>query len=429
MKKIENLCIEGRIMISIQEFKEKCVCGQLLQKSKYVLKHKKQKIAKKIDKYIGWLARWMWSKRVKVSENKILFLTFNKQYTCNPKYICQELIKKNIDCDIVWLVNSEKSFSHSPFPARIRRVQIGTAKAFYELLTAKIIIENAYLSQEMGYTPIQKEQYLIQTWHGSLGIKRFGPEYDSIKSRVLAAKRAGNYTDLFLSNSTFETKEVASVFWENAEIREWGHARNDLLICQRYNIKQEVRIRLGIPVNFRIALYAPTYRDEKSRDHYQLNYNKLIEALSKRFGGEWIVLIKLHYSMRNYTLNLKTNPYIKDVSKYSDIQELMLITDVGITDYSSWIFDFLLTGKPAFIYADDIYLYEDERGFYYPLNTTPFPIAQTSDELQRNIINFDLQNYEHQAKEFLQEKGCIEDGLAAHRVVDKITQLLGKVEG
>lgn len=281
----------------------------------------------------------------------------------------------------------------------------------------------------MGYTPIQKEQYLIQTWHGSLGIKRFGPEYDSIKSRVLAAKRAGNYTDLFLSNSTFETKEVASVFWENAEIREWGHARNDLLICQRYNIKQEVRIRLGIPVNFRIALYAPTYRDEKSRDHYQLNYNKLIEALSKRFGGEWIVLIKLHYSMRNYTLNLKTNPYIKDVSKYSDIQELMLITDVGITDYSSWIFDFLLTGKPAFIYADDIYLYEDERGFYYPLSTTPFPIAQTSDELQRNIINFDLQNYEHQAKEFLQEKGCIEDGLAAHRVVDKITQLLGKVEG
>ena len=106
--------------------------------------------------------------------------------------------------------------------------------------------------------------------------------------------------------------------------------------------------------------------------------------------------------MRNYTLNLKTNPYIKDVSKYSDIQELMLITDVGITDYSSWIFDFLLTGKPAFIYADDIYLYEDERGFYYPLSTTPFPIAQTSDELQRNIIKFDLQKYENKANELLQ---------------------------
>lgn len=418
-------------MISIQELKEKCVCGQLLQKSKYILRHKKEniaKIAKKIDKYIGWLARWMWSKKVKVSKNKILFLTFNKQYTCNPKYICQELMKKNIDCDIVWLVNSERNFSCSPFPARIRRVQIGTAEAYYEVLTAKIIIENAYLSQEMGYTPIRKEQYLIQTWHGSLGIKRFGPEYDSIKSRVSAAKRAGNYTDLFLSNSTFETKEVASVFWKNAEVGEWGHARNDLLISQKHNIKQEIRNRLAISENLKIVLYAPTYRDEKSCKYYQINYDKLIDALIKRFGGEWIVLIKLHYSMRNYTLNLKANHHIKDVSKYLDIQELMLIADVGITDYSSWIFDFLLTGKPAFVYADDIYSYEDERGFYYPLDTTPFPIAQTSDELQRNIICFDWQNYERRTNKFLQEKGCMEDGLAAQRAVNRIIQLLENKE-
>lgn len=78
---------------------------------------------------------------------------------------------------------------------------------------------------------------------------------------------------------------------------------------------------------------------------------------------------------------------------YEDMQELLLCTDVGLTDYSSWIFDFVLSGKPGFIIELNLEDYENARGFYYPIDTTPFPIATSSEELADNIRKFDAEKY------------------------------------
>ena len=106
------------------------------------------------------------------------------------------------------------------------------------------------------------------------------------------------------------------------------------------------------------------------------------------------------------------------------MQELLAITDVGITDYSSWICDFVLTKKPAFLFATDISAYENERGFYYPLKTTPFPLATSNDELMENILNFDEKSYVEKCDNFIAEKGCEENGSAAFETVNKIIQLM-----
>ena len=107
------------------------------------------------------------------------------------------------------------------------------------------------------------------------------------------------------------------------------------------------------------------------------------------------------------------------------MQELLCISDVGLSDYSSWLCDFALTKKPAFIYATDFDIYGHDRGFYYPLETTPFPIAKNNRELNESIRNFDREKYEVRRQEFLKDKGCIEDGHAAERIVDKIEEIIG----
>lgn len=96
-----------------------------------------------------------------------------------------------------------------------------------------------------------------------------------------------------------------------------------------------------------------------------------------------------------------------------------------ITDYSSCIFDFMLSRRPGFIFATDIEEFNTERGFYYPLEETPFPIARNNEELMQNIRNFDEAAYHNGVEEFLINKGCIEDGCASERVADKIAELAG----
>ncbi|MBQ2202284.1 MAG: CDP-glycerol glycerophosphotransferase family protein, partial [Clostridia bacterium] len=107
------------------------------------------------------------------------------------------------------------------------------------------------------------------------------------------------------------------------------------------------------------------------------------------------------------------------------IQEIMLVADAAITDYSSWIYDYILTGKPGFIFATDIKSYDQERGFYFPLSSTPFPIAKNNEELENNILQFDEAHYQTEVEAFLKDKGCFENGDAAKRTADLIETIMG----
>ncbi|MCM1251500.1 MAG: CDP-glycerol glycerophosphotransferase family protein [Clostridium sp.] len=111
-----------------------------------------------------------------------------------------------------------------------------------------------------------------------------------------------------------------------------------------------------------------------------------------------------------------------DVSEYADMQELMAASDIGITDYSSWIFDFMLTRRPAFIYAEDINKYIHSRGFYYSIQETPFLIADSNEALNHNIINFDEKTYLRKVDLFLKERGCYETGNASERLTEFIIE-------
>lgn len=147
--------------------------------------------------------------------------------------------------------------------------------------------------------------------------------------------------------------------------------------------------------------------------------------MAKRFGGTWKVLVRLHPTVREEAEKLRRSANVIDLSEYPDMQEIMLIADAAITDYSSWIYDYILSGKPGFIYATDIGSYDQERGFYYPLSSTPFPIAKNNDELENNILSFDETRYRAEAEAFLKDKGCFEHGDASRRTADLIETIMG----
>lgn len=381
-----------------------------------------EKVFHKINVNIKKVVRKFVVRNVKIDPKKVIFITFQGKYTCNPKAIAEEFIRRNSDYKLIWVVRKEDLKERDKFPSELKLVVRESLEFYKELASSKYIIENANDTVYMKYNK-RPGQVIIQTWHGSLGFKRL----DKVKNEAWVAKadELGNETDFIVSNSEFENMVYRTSYWENTEILEYGHARNDMLLNKtKYNkMNKKVREYYNIGKNTKILLYAPTFRDDFSADTYNLDYAKLLEAVKEKFGGNWVLMVRFHFKLRNVDFSDDLSDNIINATDYYDMQELLCAADIGITDYSSWLCDFVLTDKPGFIYCSDMDKYVDERGFYYPLSETPFPISKTNEEFYENIINFDDKKYEKKRQEFLKKRGCYEKGNASKRIVDKIYEL------
>ena len=403
--------------------------GIFFKKLWSLIKHCFTTLRKKLDGFLAGLARRSLSKKTEINPKKILFTTFQGDYTCNLKYITEELLRQQVDCEIVWAVRESSFRSPHLFPAGGKLVQKGKYEYFREWCSAKVIVVNS-VETFASYMPKKQGQFLLQTWHGSLGIKRFGK--DKFWTLLNAAKKMAPLTDAIVSNSSFEDAVYKDTFWDKTPIWQFGHPRNDILIPTdgnaglRERLAKKVREEYGIGEDEKVVLYAPTFRNACNVDCYSIDPRMLTEAFEKKDGCRWRLMIRLHPTVRKMSrsMPLLRDRNVIDATLYPDIQELMLVADAFITDYSSCIFDFVLSRRPGFIFATDIELYNNERGFYYRLEDTPFPVATNNQELLANVEAFDERAYLDRVEEFLKEKGCVEDGCASARVVEKIAEIM-----
>lgn len=370
-----------------------------------------------------------------VKDNKIFFHTQENRYACNPKYICEEFRRRRdeegLDVELVWRIGKQGG----GIPNDCRSVIGNTAAYYKELFSSRYVIANSVLYVKSGFR-LKKSQVVFQTWHGSLGIKNFGKkDYKGGYHWVRGAIATGKMTDYCITNSSFVSKSLANTYWEKTPKLEYGHPRNDIMFenyaAKRAQVKKDFLKAHNIPEDAKFVMYGPTFRDSKNFDIYSVDYKKLQAALAEKFGGTWYVLLRFHPSLWDSRpdMCMKSVEGVENlinVTSYTDMQELMTIADIAITDYSSWIYDFMLQRRPGFIYAVDIKLYNNERGLNYPLETTPFPIATNNKELIEAVKNFDEEQYLVRLEEFLADKGCIEDGHASERTVDKILELMEK---
>lgn len=356
-----------------------------------------------------------------IKRNQILFISYyGAQYGCNPKYISEYLIKNHKDhISIVWALTNIKNGK----PSNVKIVKYGSIKYLKALSTSRIICTNYRMTMDFKK---RNSQTYIQTWHSSLRLKKIERDASDTLSKdyIRMAKHDSAQTDYVIagcgnSRNTFETS-----FWYSGRILEYGTPRNDLLIHSPQGKINSIKDLLNIPIEKKIILYAPTFRKDKSLKPYQLDFNNVCKLLSNRFGGEWIVLLRLHPHLINEHLFCGIDNML-DVTNFNDIQELLLISDILVTDYSSLMFDFAISYKPVFLFATDIAEYsKHDRSFYFDIQRLPFPLANDNSELAENILSFDEDKYKSNLKYFYNSVGSFENGNASEKVSNLIMNLI-----
>lgn len=386
------------------------------------IKKKFTNLRKLIDKGIGVAVRKIVYRKGEVNSHKVFFMTYDSNYSCNQRYITEELIARKLPVEIVWVAPNKKQIPYEAFPPEVRLVKRGTYEMFEAQSSSKIWVDNA-LNCVWFRMPKKDGQVYFNTWHGSMGIKRLGGN----KTWLRRAAQCNKLTDYCITNSSFEEDVFRNTFWPDVPVLKYGHARNDVFFnadaCAELRKKAEVYFE--VEENTKLFLYAPTFRDDGTIDYEEVDYEALKQALETRFGGTWAILVRPHFKDRKRKRNIIVSEWLKDASNYGDMQELLPAIDAGMTDYSSWAYDYILTRRPFFYFAPDIADYDQSRGFYFTLESTGFPLAHSNAELVDAVMNFDEADYRQKVEAFLESKGCYEDGNACKRIVDKMIEVMG----
>jgi len=392
----------------------------------YILKRKLKAGICRIPYYICGL--------LPIKRNKIVFSAFEGGgYCCNPKYIAEELINREKDAndftkyDMYWLVNDMTK----EFPPQIKKRKNNLWNRAYHLSTASIWIDNA--RKNYG-TRKRKKQYYILTWHGPIGFKPVGRLRGNLFSRIaeIVSKADAKNVDALLSNSDWCTNIWENAFWDEP-IKKTGSPRCDVLFNERDKKRAEIRKKYNLSSDTKIVMCAPTFRggsQSKERkvfaDIGTIEFSRLRHALEEKFGGTWVVFVRLHpqLALRGISYN-NTKDGVIDVTTIDDMYELLAATDAFVSDYSSAAFDASYMKIPVFLYVDDLDDYVADRGkLTWNIADIPFSMAKNNDELENNILRFDNKEYIKRLDELFSSIKLLEDGKASKRIADYIDSKL-----
>ena len=292
----------------------------------------------------------------------------------------------------------------------------------YYVMTSKVYVDNAEFWSILKFRP---EQMVLETWHGGGAYKRVGGHRIDVNAREQQhAVEKMNKITLFLSSSkAFTDFVIRDAYQYRGEVLECGLPRNDDLLHMDLDAAHRVRQTLSIPDGANVLLYAPTFRNSHSLDLYDVDFALLKAALERKFGGEWIIVLRMHYYLADKAMASQA-PFLRNATDYPDMQDLLQCADVLLTDYSSCMWDFSLMHKPCFLYARDISAYRGERDFYTPIEDWPFPLASNNDELAQVIADFDEDTYRAAVDRHHEELGSTESGTAARQCAERIVEFL-----
>lgn len=344
-----------------------------------------------------------------IDEKTVFFSSFiGRSYNDSPRYICEELMKLRPDVKIVWQLAKNAS-GRERLPEGVKSVPSHSLAALRAMSTAAVIVDNFNRPFYIGKFP---EQYFIQTWHGDRALKKI--LYDMNDGQKFPDNQ---YMDLCISASDFGTKLYRSAFRYEGEVLQCGMPRNDLLIHPDAKLIAETRKTLGIPAGTRVALYAPTFRNQNVSGKMVANIDlvRVCEELEKNTGEKWICLARGHANNSGVLAD-----GARDVSSYPEMAELLLICDLFITDYSSGITDFQLLNRPLMLFQPDRAAYQqDDRAFYFDMDSSPFPIATSMDDVIRLLS--DLPALASACPKLNEFFGVTESGNSARIIAERIS--------
>ena len=355
------------------------------------------------------------------------FISFSgKQYSDSPRAISEALHEMEPDVNIIWLGGEEVK---KAAPDYVKVVNTSSIAALKAMARANVWVANTTIAWS---TYKHRRVLYIQTFHGDRGFKRCG--YDAARAmgeKYSKSKNRHNENDLcdvYMVGSRYGKELAFKAFDYHGRFSEYGIPRNDKLmnLDENQSYANEIRVALGISANTKILLYAPTFRDNQ-RDKQEVNVDLVaaIDILSRN-GDKWVCLQRGHSATKELYLR-KKDERILDVSHYKDMADLLLISDLLITDYSSSAPDFVLTNKPVVLAQFDLedYITNSRALAFNPIDTG-FLIAQNQEELN-NILSC-ISNYDHEQirKRVDSFYGTSESGEATVNICKEIMSWLKK---
>ncbi|MFD0342002.1 CDP-glycerol glycerophosphotransferase family protein [Streptomyces sp. NPDC127117] len=363
------------------------------------------------------------ARRTAPLRDTVLYSSFDgRQYSDSPRAIHEEVVRRGAELEHLWVVSDQQA----RIPAGATAVEHGSAAWHEALARSRYVVTNTQLPE---WFERREGQCVVQTWHGTplkrIGLDLAGTAHADAAYLATIERRARQWSFLVSPNS-FSTPVLRRSFGYPGEILECGYPRNDLLhASDRAKVATAVRERLAVPEGKRVVLYAPTWREDQPRGggRYALGLRLDLAAAERELGDDTVLLVRRHHLVTD-RLPDSGSGFLRDVSRYGDVGELMLISDALVTDYSSLMFDFAQTGRPMLFHTYDLAHYRDTlRGFCFDFEArAPGPLVPGSTGLVEALRDPERATAGHaQAYEAFRRDFCdLDDGHAAAGVVDRM---------
>lgn len=364
--------------------------------------------------------------KLPAKKNLVVFESFlGKQYSCNPRAIYEYMKENYPDYDMYWSIDPRNA---STFEGKgLKTVRRFSIEWLFKMARAKYWVSNSRLPM---WIPKPNHTIYLQTWHGT-PLKRLAADMDEVhmpgtdteKYKKNFLNEASRW-DYLISPNRYSSDIFKRAFGFEKDMIESGYPRNDYLYNHNDTITiAEIKKRLKLPLDKKVVLYAPTWRDNEyyGRGKYKFNLQLDLEQMQQKLGNDYIILLRMHYLIAENLDISSFSDFAFDVSHHTDITELYIISDLLITDYSSVFFDYANLKRPMIFFVYDIESYRDTlRGFYFDFeNQAPGPLVKTTEEVISHIQHqeqFDNANFED-----FQQKFCyLESGQSSKRVVEKV---------
>lgn len=364
-------------------------------------------------------------------EKTVIFESFlGRQYGCSPKALFLEMTRNPAykDYKKIWMfVCPEKYKSLEKYPGT-RVVKYGSEEFYKSYAKAKYWITNYHLPKGIEK---KKDQIYVQTWHGT-PLKKIGcdvPENERLaadrKRAFQEYEREGVIIDFMPSPSGFYTEKITSAFrlGKQAKILEEGYPRNDALFTWTEEKRRRIRKKLHLPEEKKVLLYAPTWRDDQHSAGtgytYQLGIN--FDALKEELEKEWIILFRAHYLISSSFDFQRYEGFVRNVSEYDDINDLYIVSDMLVTDYSSVFFDYANLKRPMLFYMYDYEKYKNQlRDFYFEISEIPGPVIREEKDIAEDIIKlWENFSYDEKYREFNQKFNPVQEA-CSKKILQKI---------
>lgn len=350
------------------------------------------------------------AKLLPINNNKILFAT-NKDtiFSGSFEVVYRELMKTDHNYEVVAHFKKNRNFKE-------------LCKLYYDLGTSKYIVLDDYYNQLYGLKTREKSE-IIQLWHAAGAFKKFGmSSIGSIDSNSYEFEKNAhqNYTKVIVSGEEVAAHYADAFGVPESNVQALGVPRTDLFFDEDYKkfIKEKYLETYPILKNKKVVGYTPTFRGRPgARASFKLELD--IKLLKEQLGDEYIIVLKLHPSVtKAVRIPEEYKDYVLNLSK-NDVNNVLIMSDILVTDYSSIVFDYALLDRPMIFFAYDLDDYLDERGFYYEYKDfVPGPIAKNTDEIANLILEneFDSEKNEQFKNKFFDSL----DGKAGKRVVENL---------